>query len=464
MLQRDPGARRHAPRGAADDARGDRADPAAGAARLPARRGRAPAGHRAVTRAGPAAGSVPASGPAVVIGAGLIGTSVALALRARGARVWLADADPAAARLAAHIGAGELLPAGGPPGGPADVAVLAVPPAAVAAGAGRGPGPRPGPLLHRRGQRQGAAAAPGPRPGLRPGLLRARPSRCPGRERSGPAAARADLFLGRPWVLCPDDRTDLGGRLAAATGLAAACGAQPVVADRRRARPLGRAGLARPAPGRRRHGRPAGAGAPHGALALAGQGLRDVTRIAAGDAGLWTQILTANAGPAADRSSQVGRGPGRPPRPRWRGIAGGRRGRGQGADRAAGARRGPGWPRSPASAAARPPTTPSSRSSSPTGPASWPGCSRRRARPGINIEDVGIEHSPGLPAGVAELAVAAGGRRAAHQRAWRPAGGPCAGNIAIVTILSPAVRRQALSETAAGDRAAAPGRTGPPAW
>ena len=32
------------------------------------------------------------------------------------------------------------------------------------------------------------------------------------------------------------------------------------------------------------------AGAADGALALAGQGLRDVTRIAAGDTGLWTQI------------------------------------------------------------------------------------------------------------------------------------------------------------------------------
>ncbi len=45
-----------------------------------------------------------------VLGTGLIGTSVALALRERGASVWLADADPEAARLAAHLGAGDLLP------------------------------------------------------------------------------------------------------------------------------------------------------------------------------------------------------------------------------------------------------------------------------------------------------------------------------------------------------------------
>src|SRR5207244_9768788 len=72
-----------------------------------------------------------------VIGTGLIGTSVALALREHGTGVWLADADPEAARLAANLGAGELLPEPGPEMGPemgrADVAVIAVPPSAVAA-------------------------------------------------------------------------------------------------------------------------------------------------------------------------------------------------------------------------------------------------------------------------------------------------------------------------------------------
>ena len=65
-----------------------------------------------------------------VIGTGLIGTSVALALREHGAGVWLADEDTEAARLAANLGAGEPLPDRSPP---ADVAVIAVPPAAVAA-------------------------------------------------------------------------------------------------------------------------------------------------------------------------------------------------------------------------------------------------------------------------------------------------------------------------------------------
>ena len=57
----------------------------------------------------------PGTGPgrlssAVVIGTGLIGTSIALALCEQGVTVWLADHDPAAARLAADLGAGEVLP------------------------------------------------------------------------------------------------------------------------------------------------------------------------------------------------------------------------------------------------------------------------------------------------------------------------------------------------------------------
>ena len=69
---------------------------------------------------------------AVVMGTGLIGTSIALALRERDVRVWLADRDPASARLAADIGAGAVVGADfADLTEPADLAVLAVPPAAA---------------------------------------------------------------------------------------------------------------------------------------------------------------------------------------------------------------------------------------------------------------------------------------------------------------------------------------------
>ena len=73
------------------------------------------------------------SGPGrvLVAGTGLIGTSVALALRAKGVDVWLSDADEGTAKLAADLGAGVVVPDLRDAKGIADVAVLAVPPAVV---------------------------------------------------------------------------------------------------------------------------------------------------------------------------------------------------------------------------------------------------------------------------------------------------------------------------------------------
>jgi prephenate dehydrogenase len=347
---------------------------------------------------GPDGGPVPAG--VVVIGAGLIGTSIALALRARGARVWLSDRDLAAAQLAADIGAGELLPAAGPAGGPADVAVLAVPPGAVA------------PELA-AAQARGLARCYTDVASVKElPLRRARELGCDlasyvpghplsGRERSGPAAARADLFLGRAWVLCPVPQTSPVA-LAAATGLASACGAQPVRLsaaehDRWVALVSHVPQLVAAAMAARLEQ------APDGALALAGQGLRDVTRIAAGDPGLWTQILTANAGPAAEILAQVARDLQAAAAALAR-IADGdddalkqltgllERG-GSGVARIPGKRGGP----APHYAVVQVVI--------PDRPGELARLFDAADAAGINIEDVGIEHSPGLPAGVAELSV-----------------------------------------------------------
>jgi len=75
---------------------------------------------------------VTAPGRVLIVGTGLIGTSVALALRERGVQVWLNDADPGAASLAAGLGAGTVVPDLREAKGVADVAVLAMPPDAVA--------------------------------------------------------------------------------------------------------------------------------------------------------------------------------------------------------------------------------------------------------------------------------------------------------------------------------------------
>ena len=64
---------------------------------------------------------------ALVVGTGLIGTSIALALSRRGIEVHLSDADAATARTAASLGAGIV----GPPDHQVDLAILAMPPARV---------------------------------------------------------------------------------------------------------------------------------------------------------------------------------------------------------------------------------------------------------------------------------------------------------------------------------------------
>lgn len=114
-----------------------------------------------------------------------------------------------------------------------------------------------------------------------------------GREQSGPLAARDDLFHGRPWVLTPSAHTR-AQTVERARLLAELCGARPVMmahAEHDRA-----VALTSHAPhlvssllaGRLLHGDPS-------QLVLAGQGLQDITRLAAGSADLWTDILGSNA-------------------------------------------------------------------------------------------------------------------------------------------------------------------------
>jgi prephenate dehydrogenase len=240
----------------------------------------------------------------LVAGTGLIGTSVALALRAAGTEVWLSDADPACAKLAADLGAGIVVPDLRDAKGIADVAVLAMPPAVVGA---------------ELAFAQECAVADVYTDVASVKMLPARQAAelgcdletyvpghpLAGREKHGPAAGQADLFLGRTWALCPLPRTSPGA-LAVVTALARACGAHPVVTDpathdewvalvSHAPHLVAVAMAARLAP----------ASVPADALGLAGQGLRDVTRIAAGDSALWTQILTANAGPVAEVVADV---------------------------------------------------------------------------------------------------------------------------------------------------------------
>ncbi|WP_431946491.1 prephenate dehydrogenase [Actinacidiphila sp. bgisy167] len=230
---------------------------------------------------------------ALVIGTGLIGTSAALALAARGVEVHLEDHDPAEARTAAALGAGT----DEPPSGRVDLAIVAVPPAHVAATVAD---------AQRRGVARGyldvASVKAGPRRALEAlgcdltSYIGTHPMA--GRERSGPLAATADLFEGRPWVLTPTPVTDTEV-LNLALELVALCRAVPVVMD---ADAHDRAvALVSHTPqlvssmvaARLQH-------AEDSTVRLCGQGIRDVTRVAGSQPGMWIDILSANPGPVAD--------------------------------------------------------------------------------------------------------------------------------------------------------------------
>ncbi|MEW1791435.1 MULTISPECIES: prephenate dehydrogenase [Streptomyces] len=230
---------------------------------------------------------------ALVIGTGLIGTSAALTLAGRGVAVHLVDHDPARARTAAALGAGTE----DPPDGPVDLAIVAVPPAhtattlAAAMRAGSA-----------RGYLDVASVKGGPRRELEAlGLdLTAYIGTHPmaGKESSGPLAATADLFEGRPWVLTPMPGTDTEV-LNLALELVALCRAVPVVMDadahdRAVALVSHTPQLISSMVAARLQD------ADEAAVRLCGQGIRDVTRIAASDPRMWVEILTANPGPVAD--------------------------------------------------------------------------------------------------------------------------------------------------------------------
>src|SRR5690606_21524841 len=114
-----------------------------------------------------------------------------------------------------------------------------------------------------------------------------------GRERGGVVSARADLFLGRPWVISAQRDTP-ASLVGVVEDLVLDLGAVPVqlgVGDRDRA-----VALVSRAPQVVATVLAAELlGGTESALSLAGQGLRDTTRIAASNPELWTQILAANS-------------------------------------------------------------------------------------------------------------------------------------------------------------------------
>ena len=210
--------------------------------------------------------------PVLVVGTGLLGTSLGLALRRREVEVLLTDRNPEPLRTATGLGAGH--PHRGEPVG---LVVVAVPPDHVGAEVARSltetdaivtdvGSVKTAPLRALEGV-AGLDRYAGSHP-------------MAGSERSGPLAGSPTLFDGRPWAVTPHSRSS-----ATATAAVARTSHLPHLLSVLVAGRL--------------------AGAPTDHLALSGQGVRDVTRIAGGDPAMWEQIVTGNSAAVAGLLTQV---------------------------------------------------------------------------------------------------------------------------------------------------------------
>lgn len=231
------------------------------------------------------------SGSVHIIGTGLLGASIGLGLGEAGVTVTLEDISPTAASLAEDYGAGKLRTDDDPQ--PALV-VIATPPDVVADTIERALTSFPSAVVT-----DVASVKLSPYQALLErgtDLTRYVGSHpMAGRERGGAVMARADLFVARPWVICRDHETPATA-LALIEAVALELGATPFEmgpADHDRA-----VGIVSHVPqivssllGARL------VSASDDEVGLAGQGLRDVSRLAASDPELWVQILSANHAP-----------------------------------------------------------------------------------------------------------------------------------------------------------------------
>jgi prephenate dehydrogenase len=230
----------------------------------------------------------PFHGPVLVVGAGLIGGSVAMALTQAGVTTHIEDIDPSVAHVASSRGAGSDQPLDRAP----ELVVVATPPDLLATQIEKALASYPDatvtdvgsvkakPLDELRAAGVEVARYVGSHP-------------MAGSERSGPMASASDLFVGRTWAVVP--RLDNPpSAVSAVERLAELCGATVVqMTTEEHDLAVARVSHLPHVVAAITAGQLRSAPAHH--LALSGQGVRDVTRVAAGDPRLWRQIVTANA-------------------------------------------------------------------------------------------------------------------------------------------------------------------------
>ena len=224
-----------------------------------------------------------------IVGTGLIGASLGIALSRRGFHVTLSDPSPTAVRLARDLGAGQIASLHDPA---PDLVVVAAPPDVAAAAVLDALATWDLAVVTDVASVKGAVLREVHAGG---GDLTRYVGSHPmaGRERSGAGAARADLFEGSAWVVVATVASDSRAvKLVRQVASAAGSAVSVMSADEHDAAVAAVSHVpqvvASLVAARLRD-------VPEPAVALAGQGLRDVTRIAASDPRLWTQILAGNA-------------------------------------------------------------------------------------------------------------------------------------------------------------------------
>ena len=229
-----------------------------------------------------------ALGPVVLIGAGLVGASVGCALTAAGVQVHVTDLVGSHARVAASRGAGTL---SRPEPAVVRLVVVAVPPRALVEVIESALTRYPNATVTDVGSVKAAVVTRLAMTTGRDRYVGSHPMA--GSHHAGPLTAQADLFEDRTWVLAPHAES-AAASIAHVRAMIELCGARAVelspsdhdqaVARVSHLPHLMSALMAGSLPGT----------APE-YLRLAGQGLRDVTRIAGSDPKLWEQIIELNA-------------------------------------------------------------------------------------------------------------------------------------------------------------------------
>lgn len=220
-----------------------------------------------------------------IIGTGLLGTSLGLALCHRH-DIQLEDSSPMTAALAQDLGAGTEADDSAPA---PDLVIIATPPDVAADTVNRALNQFPSALVTDVASVK-AIVLDEVTVG-RDRYVGSHPMA--GRERSGAIAADGDLFIGRPWVIVPheetrDDAVDMVKAIAMEVGAypvqMSAAAHDNAVARVSHVPQLMSSLVATTL-----------VDAPPSSLDLAGQGLRDVTRIAGSDPKLWSTIIAGNS-------------------------------------------------------------------------------------------------------------------------------------------------------------------------